>query len=152
MQTSGSSKDTRKHRLEQAEMLCRDRGVRFTPLRRRVFEQLIAYGAPVGAYELLADLRADGFADAPPTVYRALDFLRAQGLAHRVRSTNAFVACDHPGDAHGGLLLICRDCGSSVEVDSSTLGDAVRQQAALHEFEPATQLIEVSGRCRRCRE
>lgn len=138
-------------RLRQAEMLCRKRGVRFTPLRRRVFENLLRRGAPVGAYELLAELRKEGLADAPPTVYRALDFLRAQGLAHRVRSQNAFVACDHPGHEHGGFLLICRDCGNSVEIDPGALGEAVRRQAALHEFEPATQLIEVSGRCQNCR-
>ncbi|OBS08518.1 Fur family transcriptional regulator [Acidihalobacter prosperus] len=140
-------------RLAQAEALCRERGVRFTPLRRRVFESLIARGAPAGAYELLADLREAGFADAPPTVYRALDFLRSQGLAHRVRSTNAFVACDHPGDTHthGGVLLICRDCGHAAEIDHGALGGAVREVAAAHGFEPASQLIEVSGRCRRCR-
>lgn len=138
-------------RLEQAASLCHTRGVRFTKLRRRVFENLLRHGAPVGAYELLADLRQAGFADAPPTVYRALDFLRAQGLAHRVRSSNAFVACDHPGDAHGGLLLICRDCGKSVEIEPDAWDRTVREQAALHDFEPSTQLIEVSGRCQRCR-
>lgn len=140
-----------RHRLDQAERLCRERGARFTPLRRRVFECLLTRGAPVGAYELLAELREEGFADGPPTVYRALDFLRAQGLAHRVRSTNAFVACDHPGDAHGGVLLICRECGGSVEVEPDVVGAVVREQAALHDFEAATQLIEISGWCQRCR-
>lgn len=151
MNKTSQTPDVVHRRLEQAENLCHERGVRFTQLRRRVFENLLRHGAPVGAYELLAELRQEGLADAPPTVYRALDFLRAQGLAHRVRSTNAYVACDHPGDAHGGLLLICRDCGRSVEIEPDALDRTVREQAALHDFEPATQLIEVSGRCQRCR-
>ena len=54
-----------------------------------------AAGQPQAARRL-RDHRAAGRQNgrpAPITVYRALDFLRENGLVHRIESRNAFVAC-----------------------------------------------------------
>src|SRR5918999_799750 len=93
--------------LDRAAVLCDQRGARLTPLRRRVLELVWRGHEPVGAYDLLAQMgRA-----APPTVYRALDFLIEQGLVHRIESLNAYVGCDRPEAAHASQFLICTDCG-----------------------------------------
>lgn len=150
--SSPLSKQAVCQRLDDAARLCARRGVRFTPLRRRVFELLLAHTQPTGAYELLAQLRHGGFADAPPTVYRALEFLREQGLVHRVHSTHTFVACAHPGAEHAGLLLLCRECGRAEEVEAAPAIEALQRQAERLEFCPDHQLIEVDGLCRACRQ
>src|ERR1700747_2134269 len=66
--------------LAQAETLCGQRGARLTPLRERSCPS----HQPLGAYELLDKLTEDGRKPAPPTVYRALEFLLEQGLIHRI--------------------------------------------------------------------
>ncbi len=43
----------------------------------------------IGAYEILDRLRAEGLGSKPPGAYRALNFLTANGLAHRLERLNA---------------------------------------------------------------
>ena len=67
--------------LAIAAEICSERGGRLTPIRRRVLELVWGEHKPVGAYDILASLGAeDGRAAAPPTVYRALEFLMEHGL------------------------------------------------------------------------
>ena len=61
-----------------------------------MFEIVWRQHHPIGAYEILAEIAKDRVKAAPPTVYRALDFLREAGLVHRVDSLNAFLGCDRP--------------------------------------------------------
>ncbi len=70
--------------LDRAEAVCRQRGARLTELRRGVLGLILDAAAPTGAYDLLDRLRQTRRGAAPPTVYRALDFLLKQGLIHRV--------------------------------------------------------------------
>ncbi|WP_338031756.1 transcriptional repressor [Ectothiorhodospira shaposhnikovii] len=70
--------------LSSAERLCQSRGVRLTPLRRRVLEKIWQNHEAIKAYELIHQLSSADHTVKPPTVYRALDFLLAQGLIHRI--------------------------------------------------------------------
>ncbi len=157
--------------LATAARLCAKRGARLTPLRHRVLE-LIWRGhapaghAPVGAYDLLARLSSKkgpatkkGAARnrrpaAPPTVYRALAFLLAQGLIHRIESLNAYVGCmnpeGHPEGAHGGQFLICSDCGAAAEVHDPRVDAAVARRAHELGFAVRRKTIEVEGVCPPC--
>ena len=137
--------------LKVATELCLRRGARLTDLRRRVLELVWRSHGPVGAYEILDWLRIeDGRAAAPPTVYRALDFLIGQKLIHRIESMNAFVGCVDPANPHSGQYLICRDCGTVTELDDRGISGAVRRQAQVRGFEVQQQTIEVHGLCRGC--
>jgi Fur family zinc uptake transcriptional regulator len=101
--------------LDAAETLCSDRGERLTPVRRRVLELLLAAEGPVKAYDLLELLQPGPGAAKPPTVYRALDFLMALGLVHKIEALNAYVGCAHSHDVGGAELFICTQCGSVEE-------------------------------------
>lgn len=138
--------------LATAERLCADSGARLTPLRRRVLELVWASHRPLGAYELLDRLTAEGHKPAPPTVYRALEFLLEQKLVHRIASRNAFLGCTHPGASHAGYFLLCDECGNAEEIaDGSALASAIAGAAAGADFEVSSQTLELTGRCRRCR-
>lgn len=142
--------------LAQAEAACRAQGARLTPIRRQVLEALYATHKPLGAYDLVAQLAAReesrGRPLAPVTVYRALDFLMEQGLAHRLASRNAFVACPH-GHGPGDLVafLICEECGGVDERASAPLSQAVAGLLAGERFQAQRQVLEISGRCGHCR-
>ncbi len=87
---------------------------------------------------------------APPTVYRALEFLLAQGLIHRIEILNAYVGCVHPDGAHGGQFLICTGCGATAEVHDPRVDAAVARRAEELGFAVARKTIEVEGLCPPC--
>ena len=136
--------------LAQAEALCQQRGVRLTDLRRRVLEIIWSRSTPLGAYTILDVLRDDGRQGAPPTVYRALDFLLEQGLIHRLASLNVFTGCRRPGSHHGGQFLICRDCGRVSELSNPAIDVALRAETDARGFEVLAQIVEILGRCPDC--
>lgn len=126
-------------------------GVRFTDLRRDVLRLILSGPGPLTAYALLDQLRATRRAAAPPTVYRALEFLLAQGLVHRVERLQAFVVCDEAAaHSHAAQFLICRTCGAVDEVDDRAISDALGHAAAAKGFTPAHATVEVEGTCAAC--
>ena len=137
--------------LETAEALCAERGARLTPLRRQVLELVWSSHRPIGAYDILDRMDTGARRAAPPTVYRALDFLIEQGLVHRIESMNAYVGCNHPGRSHSGQFLICRECGEVAELDDKQLRTLLREKAAGLGFELQSQTVELVGFCANCR-
>jgi len=105
---------------------------------------------PVGAYALLDQLRSEELGSAPPTVYRALDFLIENGLIHRIERMNAFVGCSHPGAAHRGFFLICAECGNAEELESDSVAESIATGAAKHGFAAREMTLEVTGVCAAC--
>jgi Fur family zinc uptake transcriptional regulator len=136
--------------LDRAEALCRQRGARLTPQRRQVLAIVCDAQRPIGAYEILAALRALVPGAAPPTVYRALEFLVEQGLVHRLETLHAFVGCAHPDEPHAGQFLICRTCGAVSELEDALVSRSVQAAAAATGFRTEHPVVEISGRCARC--
>jgi Fur family transcriptional regulator, zinc uptake regulator len=135
--------------LTVAEELCRLRGERFTPLRRRVLELVWQQHKPIGAYEILEQLQEQGKA-APPTVYRALNFLLRLGLVHRLMSLNAYVGCVRPGDCHDGQFFICQSCKALAEVEIPAVVEAIATSSRSLQFEVRTSTVEILGLCPHC--
>ncbi len=136
----------------QAEHLCRQRGVRFTARRRKVLDIICRAEKPLGAYEILDAMRAAEPAVAPPTVYRALDFLLRQGLVHRLETLHAFVGCSHPEHPHFSQFLICSECGHIAELEDEQITRSLGKAAASTGFQPRRKVVEVIGTCGRCRD
>jgi Fur family zinc uptake transcriptional regulator len=136
--------------LDRATAVCQARGVRLTPQRRQVLGIIGGRGQPLGAYEILEALRDQVPGAAPPTVYRALDFLLAHGLVHRIETLHAFVSCPHPDHLHAGQFLICSSCGGVEELEDATLSRSLFAAASATGFNPQRPVVEITGRCARC--
>lgn len=136
--------------LARAEAICEARGLRLTALRRHVLELVWAGHKPVGAYDVLDALAEAGRKAAPPTVYRALDFLMEAGLVHRLDSLNAYVGCPDPAHAHSGQFLICRECERVIELDSGAINARIKEAASRAGFRAERQTLEVRGVCEAC--
>ena len=134
----------------QAERLCRERRVRFTPQRRKALEIVCDADRPMGAYEILDAMRDAIPGAAPPTVYRALDFLLEQGLIHKLESLHAFVGCIHPEHPHSSQFLICSACGKISELEDTGISQSVQEAASSTGFRPIQPIIEVLGTCGTC--
>jgi len=139
--------------MELAEALCARRGARLTALRKRVLALVWRSHNPVGAYELLDSLKnEDKRSAAPPTVYRALDFLLEHGFIHKLESINAYIGCHQPRQPHSVPFLICKSCGRAVEMEDERATRLLTEQAQALGFRPLAQTLEVHGRCARCVE
>jgi Fur family zinc uptake transcriptional regulator len=138
--------------LSAAEARCTGEGLRFTPVRRKVLEILLREHRALGAYAILDHLRDEGFGSQPPVAYRALDFLLANGLAHKIERLNAFIACAHPGTTHAPAFLICRVCESVAEAQSAPARGALGAAARATGFQIERAVVEAEGICPACAE
>ena len=136
--------------LSDAEQACHEKGLRLTHVRRKVLELIWRSHKPVKAYDILGQLGPDDGSVAPPTVYRALEFLQAAGLVHRIESQNAFVGCGNPSEKHQGQFLICEQCGSVAEINDESIRQAIAIGANKLGFAVDTHMLEISGRCPEC--
>jgi Fur family zinc uptake transcriptional regulator len=143
--------------LASAEALCATRSARLTPVRRKILGLVWQSHAPVGAYDLLARLNRGGGKVAPIAVYRALDFLMAQGLVHRIASLNAYIGCSHvdskrAGHDHAAQFLICKGCGTAAELESPALRRALAKAVSGRGFTVDQEIVEISGLCSHCKD
>jgi Fur family transcriptional regulator, zinc uptake regulator len=139
--------------ITRAEEACEARGARLTPLRRRVLHILAESHSPLGAYEIVERLKKTRDPAPAMSVYRALDFLVAEGLAHRIESKNAFLACIHGHEEDEIVLfLLCERCHRAAEVTSSALGRDLAQAAGGVGFSARARVLEVTGLCNTCKK
>lgn len=145
--------------LDRASSICADKSARLTPLRRQVLGLILDAPQPTGAYDLLDRLRATRDGAAPPTVYRALEFLLENGLIHKLERLSAFVGCiahddpahaSHDDYAHAAQFLICRGCGRVTEIEDHELAHALEDAANRLGFTVGKATIEAEGRCAAC--
>jgi Fur family zinc uptake transcriptional regulator len=135
------------HAIEQ----CTARAQRLTPMRRKVLEILASSHRPLGAYEVMDAVAAGGPRPAPITVYRALDFLKANGLVHRIESRNAFLACGRRHDSGAVVaFLICEGCGEVGEAPGPEIAASVAAAAKGARFAPHMSVVEITGLCAHC--
>ncbi|MEQ3745334.1 MAG: Fur family transcriptional regulator [Henriciella sp.] len=135
--------------LAEAETLVARKGQKLTRIRRKVLQLLIESEEPAKAYDLLANLDGEGAAK-PPTVYRALDFLQEMGLAHKIESLNAYVACGHTSHSHSAVFLICDECGGAEELHAVETTAALLKETKAADFSISHAVIEARGTCRNC--
>ena len=139
--------------LAHAEAVCEQRAQKFTPIRRQVLGALLSSHRPLGAYEVIDELAKSMPRPAPITVYRALEFLMANGLVHRIESRNAYLACAHDHDAASLVaFLICERCGSVGEIPAAPVAQSLSAAARASGFVPKLSVVEITGTCAHCQK
>ena len=137
--------------IVRAEQAFDSRSLKFTPLRRQVFEEIAASHDAVGAYDVLDRLvRKTGERMAPVSVYRAIDALLQAGVVHRLESRNAFFACHTPHAGRRHIALVCETCRTVSEVDGTTVFGAIDTEMTRASFTVRSVVVEVAGVCAAC--
>ena len=136
--------------IARAERTCERRGSKLTGQRRDILASVAQSHSAVGAYDIIERMAEHGPRPAPITVYRALDFLLAHGLVHKIESRNAFVACSHSHEGRPAALLICETCGTVAELDAPEIFERIAEKANARKFSPAHTMVEISGTCGSC--
>ena len=136
--------------IRNAEERCRHEGLRLTELRKRVLILVWKSHKPQRAYDILEGLEDFGYRPAPPTAYRALEFLVHAGLIHRIESMNAYIGCADPNQHHTSQFFICDECDAVAEIQDTTLTRKLVKNANDLGFAPRDQTIEIHGLCGEC--
>ena len=138
--------------LATAEAHCDKFGERLTPNRRDVLRLIWQSHRPIKAYDLIDLMSAQDAKVKPATVYRALDFLLAQGLIHKIDSLSAFTGCSHPNQHDDCYFLICQSCGTAQECCSPLLAEAITSEARQQDFKLTRTVLEIAGQCATCHQ
>ncbi len=126
------------------------KGVRPTPQRLEVLEELAREGNDVTAQELWGRLRDRDSRTGLATVYRTLALLAEKGVVD-VLSHHGTEQCYRLcADGHHHHLL-CTRCHRVVEVQECDLGGWLEAVAARHGFVATDHRIEIAGLCGNCR-
>ncbi len=137
--------------LVRAHAAFEGRGLKLTPLRRQVFEEIAGSHDAIGAYDVLDSLiRKTGERMAPISVYRAIDALLECGVVHRLESRNAFFACHTPHAGKRHIALVCDACGLVAEIDGTDVMAAIDAAASRTRFRVKLSVVEVAGTCANC--
>ncbi len=136
--------------LDRAEAACRARGASLTAIRREVLDLLYRSPTGVKAYDLLARIKQVRPGASPPTVYRALDFLIEQGLAHKIGRMNLFVACRHASHQIPSLFLVCPKCSGVTELQEQSVMSALSTSLAEAGHRLESPEVEISALCPKC--
>jgi Fur family zinc uptake transcriptional regulator len=136
--------------LARAERTCERRGSRLTGQRRDVLNCVAQSHSAVGAYDIIERMADLGPRPAPITVYRALDFLEAHGLVHKIESRNAFIACTHQHDGRPAAMLVCETCGLVAELDATEALSSLEAAAQAEGFKLRRSVVELTGTCAAC--
>ena len=136
--------------IKEAEKYCKEKDLKFTPVRRKVLEILLQKNKALGAYEILDLLREAGFKNQPPVAYRALDFLVKNGFAHKIEQLNSFVGCVHPGKDHSPAFMICTNCNFVSEEEAINSDFSISKIGSRSGFKVEKAIIEAQGLCQSC--
>lgn len=136
--------------LDRIEAQCKERGTTLTAIRRQILALL--YRSPKGmkAYDLLEQIKRERSNASPPTVYRALDFLIEQGLAHKIGRMNLFVACRHASHLTPSLFLVCPQCSGVTELQEKSVMQALSASLAEAGHQLESPEVEISAVCPDC--
>lgn len=152
MGSNPSDKDRVTPSVDRAAQIFADKSLRFTDLRRKVFEEIASTHTSVGAYEIIDRLAKKGTRLAPISVYRALDALLEADVVHRLESKNAYFACrkQHSAEGRRPIFLACEHCGDVFEAEGDDIFETIDKNARAMKFEPRVRFVEVTGSCQDC--
>ena len=144
-----------KQTLGAAEDACRATGARLTEKRKNVLAVLLRSSKPLSAYDIVDQYLQDYGEPIPAmSVYRMLDFLAKENLAHKLNSENKYLACAHINcDHHHGTpqFLICGGCNKVSEIGISTeVISALRDAVSGAGFQLKSSQLELDCLCDEC--
>ena len=125
-------------------------GVRSTRQRSAIVALLGEVDGVRSAQELHDELRRRGDSIGLTTVYRTLQSLASAQQVDTVRTDtgeSVYRRCAEPAHHHH---LVCRDCGTAVELSGDDVEAWAAEVAAAHGFSDVSHTIELFGTCAQC--
>ena len=127
-----------------------EHGVRATPRRLEVLEELARERDDVTAQALWSRLRERDSSTGLATVYRTLALLSEKGVIDALSHHGTELCYRLCSDAHHHHLT-CSRCHRVVEVEQCGLGSWLDEVSSRHGFVATDHRVEITGLCAGCR-
>lgn len=150
MKKNHNHKECSKRVIKNAKEICYEDSLNLTPIRKKVLEIISANHKPVRAYDILYKLKDEGFSDKPPTVYRALNFLIQNKMAHKLNTINAYIACFNDKAEEVPCFLICEKCQDIEEFQDNDIMKAVVNISKYKNINIKNVNLEIGFICEEC--
>lgn len=127
----------------------RSRGYRVTPQRQLVLEAVssLEHGTPE---QICDEVRRTASGVNISTIYRTLELLEGLGLVVHTHLGHG-APTYHPADRADHVHLVCRGCGSVIQVTPAVTEELVTTLRSDYGFAADVQHLTVFGRCQQCR-
>jgi Fur family ferric uptake transcriptional regulator len=129
----------------------RKRGYRITPQREMIIETVAQSDHHISAEEILEKLHEHTRAINIATVYRTLDMLCEEGLAHRndlIEGKMVYASIEHGPHIH----LVCRKCKQIFDAEPNILEMLGKELVFKHGFTADLGHLTIFGICEECCE
>lgn len=126
----------------------RARGFRMTSQRKAILHVLHHSQGHISPAEVFEQACRNAPGLTYPTVYRTLEFLAKNGLVMPAHLGKKKLAYQIAGESHHHL--ICRSCGSSLEVGLDALESAISQLEKSSGYRFVNSHVTLFGLCPKC--
>ena len=127
-----------------------EQGLKMTPERERILEEIFATEGHFEADELTYRLRGKGEKISKATVYRTLPLLVQAGLLKEVIHGEKHLHYEHVHEGERHDHLICLKCGKIIEFEDEALETLQKRIAERYRFQTLHHRLELYGRCANC--
>lgn len=129
----------------------RARGYRLTPQRKAILHTLHHAGTHLSPTEIFDSAKKTFPRLTEPTVYRTLEFLAANGIAHPLLKGNRRLVYQITRSDHHHHL-ICRVCGREAEVDHKLLAKLYQDLETSSGYQLNHSHVSFFGLCPTCQK
>jgi len=130
----------------------RDRGLKYTPERRKLLEAVMRNNEHFEAEQLMLDLRQVAQRVGKATVYRTLKLLVDCGIVREVHFSNKQVHYEHTYGQDPHDHMVCHRCGRIIEFDAAEVVRLRTVLSARQGFYALSHRFQIRGLCAACGE
>ncbi len=138
--------------LERFRNFLKSKGLKITPEREVIFEEVIKSGDHFEAEDLLFRLKSKDERISKATIYRTLPLLIEGGWLRKVIFNERHMHYECASGVKHHEHLVCANCGKIIEFRDKKIQDQLGTICQKHQFKPQDHKLEVTGLCQKCRK
>ena len=125
-------------------------GLKYTPQRTAVLEEIIKDKGHRESEEIFLALKKSGQHVSRATIYRTMDILVNNGFARKMNLGDGRARYESKINSPHHDHLVCMDCGLIVEFMDQNIEDLQDEIAIQYEFQLKRHIHQLFGLCKKC--
>jgi Fur family ferric uptake transcriptional regulator len=136
--------------LERFRKFLKSKGLKITPERETVFDEVLSSGDHFEAEDLLFRLKNKDQRISKATIYRTLPLLIEGGWLRKVIFDERHMHYERDSGVRQHEHLVCANCGEIIEFSDKKIQGQLDAICQKYRFEPRSHRLEVMGFCKKC--
>jgi Fur family ferric uptake transcriptional regulator len=140
-----------KNEIEVFREFVRKKGLRNTPERETIIEEMFATHKHFDVDELYLRLRKKNKKISKPSIYRLIPYLLESGLIQEAYFEDGHLHYEHIYGHEQHCHLRCAKCGKTIEFEEKFLKKLEKKLAEKYDFSIKGHKLEMFGYCPKCK-